>query len=69
MLCRAGPKLFKKPSSKSNKQVIIQALSSCCLAGAVNNQVKHQVLEVSECVRACVCGCKQQVRAIVSSLL
>ncbi|XP_035659283.1 calmodulin-regulated spectrin-associated protein 1-B-like [Branchiostoma floridae] len=40
-----GPKLFVKPSTKSNRHIIINALKDCCLAGEVNNQVKGKVLE------------------------
>lgn len=43
----SGPKLFKKPSAKSNRQVVNQAISHCCLAGTVNNDMKNKVLEVS----------------------
>ncbi|KAJ8321601.1 hypothetical protein KUTeg_000072 [Tegillarca granosa] len=41
----AGPKLFVKPSSKSNRHIIINAISHCCLAGCVNTEVKNKVLE------------------------
>ncbi|XP_070209593.1 calmodulin-regulated spectrin-associated protein 1-like isoform X2 [Littorina saxatilis] len=40
-----GPKLFVKPNSKSNRHIIINALSYCCLAGIVNTDVKNKVLE------------------------
>lgn len=42
-----GPKLFKEPSSKSNKPIIINAIAHCCLAGKVNETQKNAVLEVS----------------------
>ncbi|KFO21497.1 Calmodulin-regulated spectrin-associated protein 1 [Fukomys damarensis] len=42
-----GPKLFKEPSSKSNKPIIHNAVSHCCLAGKVNEPHKHSVLEAS----------------------
>lgn len=42
-----GPKLFKEPSSKSNKPIIINAIAHCCLAGKVNEAQKNAVLEVS----------------------
>lgn len=42
-----GPKLFVKPSSKSNRHIIINAISHCCLAGSVNTDLKNKVLEVS----------------------
>uniref|UniRef100_A0A8C6KVY5 Calmodulin regulated spectrin associated protein 1 n=1 Tax=Nothobranchius furzeri TaxID=105023 RepID=A0A8C6KVY5_NOTFU len=42
-----GPKLFKEPSSKSNKPIIINAIAHCCLAGKVNEVQKNVVLETS----------------------
>ncbi|TNN25085.1 Calmodulin-regulated spectrin-associated protein 1-B [Liparis tanakae] len=41
------PKLFKEPSSKSNKPIIINAIAHCCLAGKVNETQKNVILEVS----------------------
>lgn len=41
----AGPKLFVKPSAKSNRHIIINAISHCCLAGSVNTEQKNKVLE------------------------
>ncbi|TKS84786.1 Calmodulin-regulated spectrin-associated protein 1-B [Collichthys lucidus] len=43
-----GPKLFKEPSSKSNKPIIINAIAHCCLAGRVNESQKNAVLEELE---------------------
>ncbi|XP_056274593.1 calmodulin-regulated spectrin-associated protein 1-B isoform X2 [Pseudoliparis swirei] len=43
-----GPKLFKEPSSKSNKPIIHNAISHCCLAGKVNEPQKNQILEELE---------------------
>ncbi|XP_075869978.1 calmodulin-regulated spectrin-associated protein 1a [Nelusetta ayraudi] len=43
-----GPKLFKEPSSKSNKPIIINAIAHCCLAGKVNESQKNAVLEELE---------------------
>ncbi|KAM3611517.1 uncharacterized protein V6R79_019955 [Siganus canaliculatus] len=43
-----GPKLFKEPSAKSNKPIIHNAISHCCLAGKVNEPQKNQVLEELE---------------------
>ncbi|XP_044030259.1 calmodulin-regulated spectrin-associated protein 1-B-like isoform X2 [Siniperca chuatsi] len=43
-----GPKLFKEPSSKSNKPIIINAIAHCCLAGRVNEAQKNAVLEELE---------------------
>ncbi|KAG7245916.1 hypothetical protein CRUP_004079, partial [Coryphaenoides rupestris] len=40
-----GPKLFKEPTSKSNKTIIINAVAHCCLAGKVNESQKNVVLE------------------------
>ncbi|ESO04191.1 hypothetical protein HELRODRAFT_191743 [Helobdella robusta] len=40
-----GPRLFVKPSSKSNKNIVENALSHCCLAGLVNQDVKCKALE------------------------
>lgn len=40
-----GPKLFKEPSSKSNKPIIINAIAHCCLAGKVNETQKNVILE------------------------
>ncbi|KAI8776658.1 calmodulin-regulated spectrin-associated protein 1, partial [Biomphalaria glabrata] len=46
----AGPKLFVKPSAKSNRHIIINALSHCCLAGSVNTEMKNKVLdELAKC--------------------
>ena len=42
-----GPKLFKEPSSKSNKPIIHNAISHCCLAGKVNEPHKNSILEAS----------------------
>lgn len=46
LLFTQGPKLFKEPSSKSNKPIIINAIAHCCLAGKVNESQKNAVLEV-----------------------
>ncbi|XP_038589934.1 calmodulin-regulated spectrin-associated protein 1-B-like isoform X2 [Micropterus salmoides] len=43
-----GPKLFKEPSSKSNKPIIINAIAHCCLAGRVNEGQKNAILEELE---------------------
>ncbi|KAH9492016.1 hypothetical protein Btru_029678 [Bulinus truncatus] len=46
----AGPKLFVKPSAKSNRHIIVNAISHCCLAGSVNTEMKNKVLEeLSKC--------------------
>ncbi|XP_058230621.1 calmodulin-regulated spectrin-associated protein 1-B isoform X2 [Hemibagrus wyckioides] len=43
-----GPKLFKEPSAKSNKPIIHNAISHCCLAGKVNEPQKNAILEEIE---------------------
>ncbi|XP_031755185.1 calmodulin-regulated spectrin-associated protein 3 isoform X2 [Xenopus tropicalis] len=43
-----GPRLYKEPSAKSNKFIIHNALSHCCLAGKVNESQKIKVLEDME---------------------
>ncbi|XP_026552025.1 calmodulin-regulated spectrin-associated protein 3 isoform X3 [Pseudonaja textilis] len=43
-----GPKLYKEPSAKSNKYIIHNALSHCCLAGKVNEPQKIRILEEIE---------------------
>ncbi|XP_034035904.1 calmodulin-regulated spectrin-associated protein 2a isoform X3 [Thalassophryne amazonica] len=43
-----GPKLYKEPSAKSNKHIIQNALSHCCLAGKVNETQKNKILEEME---------------------
>nr|XP_051686948.1 calmodulin-regulated spectrin-associated protein 1 isoform X4 [Oryctolagus cuniculus] len=43
-----GPRLFKEPSSKSNKPIIHNAVCHCCLAGKVNEPHKDSVLQELE---------------------
>uniref|UniRef100_A0A8C2B8N5 Calmodulin regulated spectrin associated protein family member 3 n=1 Tax=Cyprinus carpio TaxID=7962 RepID=A0A8C2B8N5_CYPCA len=43
-----GPKLFKEPSFKSNKFIIHNALSRCCLAGKVNESQKNKIIDEME---------------------
>lgn len=43
-----GLKLFKEPSFKSNKFIIHNALSRCCLAGKVNETQKNKIVEEME---------------------
>ncbi len=43
-------RLFVKPKSKSNRLVIVNAISHCCLAGTVNEPAKKLALQV--CVLA-----------------
>lgn len=40
-----GPKLFVKPSTKSNRGIVTNAINTV-LAGAVNSETKRKVLEV-----------------------
>uniref|UniRef100_H2YGU2 CKK domain-containing protein n=1 Tax=Ciona savignyi TaxID=51511 RepID=H2YGU2_CIOSA len=43
-----GPKLFKKLSSKSNRALIHNALSHCCLPGKVNESARLKILQELE---------------------
>uniref|UniRef100_A0A3P8WJ93 Calmodulin regulated spectrin-associated protein family, member 2a n=1 Tax=Cynoglossus semilaevis TaxID=244447 RepID=A0A3P8WJ93_CYNSE len=43
-----GPRLYKEPSAKSNKHIIQNALSHCCMAGKVNEGPKNKILEEME---------------------
>ncbi|XP_051962428.1 LOW QUALITY PROTEIN: calmodulin-regulated spectrin-associated protein 1-B-like [Xyrauchen texanus] len=43
-----GPRLFKEPSTKSNKPIIQNAIAHCCLAGKVNEAQKNAILEEIE---------------------
>ncbi|XP_032883775.1 calmodulin-regulated spectrin-associated protein 2 isoform X2 [Amblyraja radiata] len=43
-----GPKLYKEPSAKSNKHIIQNAISHCCLAGRVNESQKYKILAEME---------------------
>ncbi|XP_056397267.1 calmodulin-regulated spectrin-associated protein 1 isoform X2 [Hyla sarda] len=44
----SGPKLYKEPSSKSNKPIIHNAIAHCCLAGKVNESQKNSTLDELE---------------------
>uniref|UniRef100_A0A4W5RCN7 Calmodulin regulated spectrin associated protein family member 3 n=1 Tax=Hucho hucho TaxID=62062 RepID=A0A4W5RCN7_9TELE len=48
--CKIGiwPKLYKEPSFKSNKFIIHNAISRCCLAGKVNEPQKNKIVEEME---------------------
>lgn len=46
-VCFVGPKLYKEPSFKSNKFIIHNAITRCCLAGKVNEPQKNKIVEVS----------------------
>ncbi|XP_047427132.1 calmodulin-regulated spectrin-associated protein 3 isoform X2 [Mugil cephalus] len=43
-----GPKLYKEPSFKSNKFIIHNAITRCCLAGKVNEPQKNKIVEEME---------------------
>ncbi|XP_034045361.1 calmodulin-regulated spectrin-associated protein 3 isoform X2 [Thalassophryne amazonica] len=43
-----GPKLYKEPSFKSNKFIVHNALTRCCLAGKVNEPQKNKIVEEME---------------------
>ncbi|KAM8823938.1 calmodulin-regulated spectrin-associated protein 3 isoform 1-T1 [Synchiropus picturatus] len=43
-----GPKLYKEPSFKSNKFIIHNAITRCCLAGKVNELQKNKIVEEIE---------------------
>lgn len=53
-----GPKLYVKPSQKqkSNRTIIINAVSHCCLAGVVNTDNKNKVLEVRKLIIFSISG-------------
>ena len=40
----SGPRLYVQPSQRTNKKIIANSLSQCCLAGAVNKDLKNKVL-------------------------
>ncbi|XP_069186002.1 uncharacterized protein Patronin [Procambarus clarkii] len=40
-----GPKLFKQPTAKSNRTIILNAVEYCVFPGMVNQTAKHRVLE------------------------
>ncbi|XP_029014684.1 calmodulin-regulated spectrin-associated protein 3 isoform X2 [Betta splendens] len=43
-----GPKLYKEPSFKSNKFIIHNAITRCCMAGKVNEPQKNKIVEEME---------------------
>ena len=45
-----GPKLFVKPTQKSNRSIITNAVSHCCLAGHVNKDKVDKALEVHQVI-------------------
>ena len=46
MVLYAGPKLFKQLESKSNKNLIKNAVMHSCLPGKVNESVRNKTLKV-----------------------
>ncbi|KAK8401529.1 hypothetical protein O3P69_001012 [Scylla paramamosain] len=40
-----GPRLFKQPTAKSNRTIILNAVEYCVFPGMVNQTAKHRVLE------------------------
>ncbi|CAH8828303.1 unnamed protein product [Trichobilharzia szidati] len=43
--CLNQPRLFVKPKAKSNRTVVVNAISHCCLAGTVNEPTKQLALK------------------------
>ncbi|XP_065063681.1 uncharacterized protein LOC135690133 [Rhopilema esculentum] len=41
-----GPPVYVKPTGKSNRQIIVNAISYCCLSGEVNKEAKEKSLQV-----------------------
>ena len=41
-----GPSAYQKPSGKSNRKIIQNAITYCCLSGGVNRDAKDKCLEV-----------------------
>ena len=41
-----GPDTYKKPSGKSNRKIMQNAIMHCCLCGEVNKEAKRKCLEV-----------------------
>uniref|UniRef100_A0A8D8ZUJ9 Patronin n=1 Tax=Cacopsylla melanoneura TaxID=428564 RepID=A0A8D8ZUJ9_9HEMI len=40
-----GPRLYKQPTTKSNRGIILNAVEYCVFPGAVNRDAKHRVLD------------------------
>ncbi|XP_046402520.1 patronin isoform X4 [Ischnura elegans] len=45
MLEYTGPRLYKQPTTKSNRSIILNAVEYCVFPGAVNKEAKARVLE------------------------
>lgn len=43
-----GPQCYVKPSGKSNRKIIVNAISYVCLSGTVNQEQKEKCLQVCE---------------------
>ena len=43
-----GPQCYVKPSGKSNRKIIVNAISHVCLSGTVNQDQKEKCLQVCE---------------------
>eukprot|EP00794_Sanderia_malayensis_P011804 gene11804-13027_t len=41
-----GPPVYVKPSGKSNRQIMFNAITHCCLSGEVNKEAKEKSLQV-----------------------
>lgn len=41
----AGPRLYKQPTTKSNRGIMLNAVEYCVFPGAVNKEAKRRVLE------------------------
>lgn len=41
----AGPRLYKQPTSKSNRPIVLNAVEFCVFPGAVNQHNKQRVME------------------------
>ena len=41
----SGPRLFKQPTAKSNRTIILNAVEYCVFPGVVNQTAKRRVLE------------------------
>ena len=48
-----GPQCYVKPSGKSNRKIIVNAISHVCLSGTVNQDQKEKCLQV--CLWLCQC--------------
>lgn len=41
-----GPTAYQKPTGKSNRKIIQNAISHCCLSGGVNKDAQQKCLQV-----------------------